>query len=67
MCMLPSILIGAVVLIAVIFAVRSVLKNRHACDGDCASCGASCSVRNPEALKKELIEKIRNADTDRCP
>ena len=56
--MFPSILIGTAVLIAVIFAVRSVLKNRHACDGDCASCGASCSVISESDTGVWAIEKL---------
>ena len=61
--MLPSILIGAAVLLAVVLAVRSVVKNRHNCSGDCAACGSNCG--NPgsaDALKKEMIGRIKDLE-----
>ena len=61
--MLPSILIGAAVLLAVVLAVRSVVKNRQHCSGDCAACGSNCG--NPgsaDTLKKEMIGKIKDLE-----
>ena len=61
--MLPSILIGAAVLSVVALAIRSVVKNRHHCDGDCAACGSGCcSPDNAEAVKKEMLDKIKDTD-----
>ena len=61
--MIPSILIGAAVLAAVVLAVRHIVKNRHHCGGDCASCGSDCChPGNTDVIKEEIFGKIKDAE-----
>ncbi|MBR0598294.1 FeoB-associated Cys-rich membrane protein [Sinanaerobacter chloroacetimidivorans] len=52
-------IIGGLVLIAVIFAVRQVIKNQKngGCAGGCSGCSQGSSCRVYEDLEKEIQEK----------
>ncbi|MCD7903988.1 MAG: FeoB-associated Cys-rich membrane protein [Clostridiales bacterium] len=49
----PSFVVLAILIAMVVLIIRSLIKGKHGCGGDCAHCGAACHSFPSDDKKEE--------------